>query len=156
MIGYNDGTPVTFMLLALQLGRAMLADVGYLDMKEQALPIIARNQKVRVVSFDTPLSHGIRTADTYIAALRSLSSRSQESPFAETWRSSFNIVEQPSNVDPHARLHDSVVLRGATVGRGAILVRSVVCPGSDVAPNAVHVDKLISTLGEESTSEDAQ
>jgi hypothetical protein len=155
MIGYSDGTPVTFMLVRCGCLR-LLAEVGYLDMKEQALPIIAKDHKVKVASFDVAMSHGIRTADTYIAALRSLSGRTDDSPFAETWQSSFDIVEEPSNVDTSARLHDSVVLRGATVGRGAILVRSVVCPGAVVPPNAVYVGKLVSMAGEESTSEDSQ
>ena len=43
-----------------------------------------------------------------------------------------NVHEIAHRADPSARVHDSVVLRGGVVEAGAVLVRSIVCPGGVV------------------------
>ena len=46
-------------------------------------------------------------------------------------------------VDPRAHVHDSVVLKGGTVEAGAVVVRSIVCPGGVVKKDRHSVDQLI-------------
>ena len=52
--------------------------------------------------------------------------------FMEDWKSSFSIIEDEKSVHRKARVHNSVVLDGARIEAGAIVVRSVVCPGGCV------------------------
>jgi hypothetical protein len=40
-------------------------------------------------------------------------------------------------------VHDSVVLRGAVVEAGAVVVRSIVCPGGVVKKDRQAVDQLV-------------
>jgi hypothetical protein len=98
-------------------------------MKEQALPIIASSYDVRVVQCRRPTGLSIRTLSDYIAALRALHQpirATATDPWAEDWKSTFAIVEPGAAVSPSARIHDSVVLAGASVEAGAVVVRSVV------------------------------
>ena len=199
MIAHQDGTPVTLMLIRCDC-LSELPAVGYFDMKEQALPLIGMRHAVKVVTFDAPVCCGIRTAETYIAALRTfhrarmphgvlqnsnpttedteaqygvdgvssvvsvrsvvgfekvVKSMTGSQSLAEDWKSDFGIQEDGAIVDPTAKLHNSVVLRGATVGRHAVLVRSVACPGAVVAPGSVVVDKLVSADGVQNSREAA-
>src|SRR5258707_11125647 len=64
-------------------------------------------------------------------------------PLAEDWQPAFGIVEDGAIIDPSARVHDSVVLRGGVVEPGAILVRSVVCPSAIVKRDRTIVDDFI-------------
>ena len=62
---------------------------------------------------------------------------------AEDWKPTFALCEAGAVVDPSARLHDSVVLRGGRVEYGAVLVRSVVCPGGVVRRERTAVDQFV-------------
>jgi hypothetical protein len=120
--------------------------VGFLDLKEQVLPRMARDWRVKVVSSQRP-SVPLRSLDNYIAALRALN-RSDEGPspgdpFAEDWRSAFSIKEARSAVSPRSRLHDSVVLDGGVVEDGATLFGSVVCAGSVVRGGETVVRRVV-------------
>jgi hypothetical protein len=161
LIAHGDGTPVTLMLIRCGCLKE-LPEIGYIDMKEQALPLIAARYTVRVALYDAPVCCGIRTAKTYLAALLALHGahgtpavRCASDHLKEHWRSDFHIQEDGANADTGVRLHESVVLRGATVGRNATLVRSVACPGAIVPPGAVVVDKLVSSTGIQSSGEAA-
>ena len=142
----RDGTPSSLMLVRCRCLR-MVPAVGFIDMKEQALPLIARRHLVVVRTYDRPLGLPLRTESQYIAALRWYHRRAAVGvgveSFDEDWEPSFSIVEEPSDVDPGAIVHDSVVLRGGRVQRGGAVVRSVVCKGASVRRDAVVTDSLI-------------
>jgi hypothetical protein len=146
MAAHVDGTPVTLMLLRCGCLRDLPA-VGYCDMKEQALPLIAQRFPIKAATFSHLICRGIRTRESYVDALRALHGRTATDPFAENWRSDFQICESGATVGRGARLHNSVVLRGADIGRDAVLVRSVAFPGAVVPAGSLLVDKLISADG---------
>ena len=158
VLAHADGTPSTLMLVRCGC-LTTLPEVGFMDMKEQAIPRLAARHTVRVVCVPQAVTRGLRTAQSYIEGLRALHARSAPEltgDQGEDWQSTFEIVEEGAKVEPGARLHNSVVLRGATVGRGAVLVRSVVCSGAAVLAGRTMVDKVVSRGGVESIVEDAQ
>jgi hypothetical protein len=149
VISHEDGTPSGLMLVACKTLRS-IADTGYVDMKEQALPQIALNFDVRVVRRRRPSGLPIRTLEDYVQALRLHHRRRQGKPFladplAEDWSAAFALVEQGATVDPSARIHDSIVMSGGLVEPGAVLVRSIVCAGEVVRRDKTIVDQLVCT-----------
>ncbi len=147
LISNEDGTPSGLMLVRCAVLRDVSA-IGFVDLKEQALPRIAREHMVSVVERSEPCGLPIRTLSDYIEALRSLHRRragqsNVADAFAEGWQPTFGIVEDGAEVDTGVRTHDSVVLRGARVERGAVLVQSVVCPGGVVKRHQVVTDSLV-------------
>ena len=64
-------------------------------------------------------------------------------PLAEDWLPAFAIVEDAFTVDPRSHVHDSVVLRGGVVEPGAVVVRSLVCPGGVVRRDRSAVDQFV-------------
>jgi N-acetylglucosaminyldiphosphoundecaprenol N-acetyl-beta-D-mannosaminyltransferase len=128
VIGHRDGEPSNLMLITCRALR-VIPKVGFVDMKEQALPIIAGKYDVRVVQCRRPTGLTIRTLSDYVSALRALHQPVRAiatDPWAESWRSTFSIVENGATVAPSARIHDSVILSGASVESGAVVVRSLV------------------------------
>jgi hypothetical protein len=147
MVAHEDGTPSGAMLVTCGCLR-LVPSVGFFDMKEQALPLIAKHYPVRVVSRRELVSKPIRSLSEYIGVLRwhHLTQRADplpDDPFREDWRPVFTIVEDGSEVDARATVQDSVVLRGGRVERGAIVVRSLVAPGATVRRGEIVVDRLI-------------
>jgi hypothetical protein len=125
IIGHRDGEPSGLMLITCRALR-LIPRVGFVDMKEQALPIIAKKYDVRVVQCRRPTGLAIRTLSDYIGALRALHQPTRAAatdPWAEDWKSTFAIVEPGATVAPSARIHDSVVLAGANVEANAVVVR---------------------------------
>jgi N-acetylglucosaminyldiphosphoundecaprenol N-acetyl-beta-D-mannosaminyltransferase len=145
LIAHRDGTPSGLMLLRCKTLR-LISTVGFVDMKEQALPLIAALHDVRAVQTRRPTGLAIRSMADYLGALRHHKRRGQrraESDFLnETWDRTFAIVEAGASVDESAYIHDSVVLQGARVEAGAAVVRSVVCPGSAVRRDQQLADTL--------------
>lgn len=140
IVSHRDGSPSGLMLVRCGSLRG-IPDLGFVDMKEQALPEIAKTHVVKVVERSRPTGISIRTRDGYLRGLRTWhrqqrSVPEEDDPFAEEARSSFRVVEDGADVDPSARIYDSVVLEGATVQAGAAVVRSLVCPGVVVPRNA--------------------
>lgn len=149
VISHADGTPSGLMLVTCKTLRA-IADTGYVDMKEQALPQIALTHEVRVVQRRRPTGLPIRTLEDYVQALRLHHRRQQGKPFipdplAEDWSPSFALIEPAAKVDPTARVHDSIVLDGGVVEAGAVLVRSLVCAGEIVRRDRTVVDQVVSS-----------
>ncbi len=147
LISHNDGTPSGAMLLTCKTLR-IVPETGFVDMKEQALPAIARKYEVTVIHRRRPTGLTVRTQNDYISALRQYHSRrvgkpTLSDPLAEDWQPAFSIVEQGATVDSRAHVHDSVVLRGAIVEAGAVVVRSIICPGAVVRRDRQAVDQLI-------------
>lgn len=148
ILARQDGTPC-----GLKLCRAgalkVLRGNGFIDLKEQALPDLARRFDVRVVQAQGTCVLPLRTLDNYIQAQRVLSGVHggpvKNGDFSEQWSPCFKIVEEGSEVHPSAMVHDSVVLRGATVGAGAVLVRSVVSAGARVQKSQFVRDEVVGT-----------
>jgi mannose-1-phosphate guanylyltransferase len=150
---HADGAlaPTGFMLIRAGVLRG-IARRGFVDFKEQALPVIARDHSVRVVVEDAPVTVPIRTLDGYIRAVRAYGQGSNalalDDPFVEDWRFSFGLIEDGADVGKGAHVHDSVVLRGARVESGAVLVRSVAGPGAVVPNGPVICDQVLGESGE--------
>ncbi len=147
VISHDDGTPSGIMLLTCKTLR-LLPPQGFVDMKEQGLPLIAGKYEVRVLKRRRPTGLPVRSLEGYIQALhyyhrRRLGRPAITDPLAEDWTPSFSLVEPGATVDPTARVHDSVVLAGGCVEPGAVLVRSLVCPGSTVRRDRTAVDQLV-------------
>jgi exopolysaccharide biosynthesis WecB/TagA/CpsF family protein len=147
LISHADGTPSGLMLVRCKALRK-LSQSGYIDMKEQALPAIAKNFKVNHVYQTTVTGLPIRTLEEYVAALQKRYRLSQgkpvpNDPFAEDRRATFAIVEQGAEIHSDARVHDSIILKGAVVEAGAMVVRSIVCPGGTLAAGETVIDSLV-------------
>jgi hypothetical protein len=149
LISHQDGTPSGVMLVRCQTLR-VIPTGGFVDMKEQALPMIAQQFDVRVMHLRRPSGLPIRTLADYIGALRHYhrlrhGRPALVDPLSEDWQPAFSIVEDGATVHPGAAVHDSVVMRGAVIESGAALVRSLACPGAVAKARTTHVEKYISS-----------
>lgn len=144
----DDGAVAGGVMLVRCGCTRVIPSIGYVDLKEQGLPLIARQHRVQVIHRQRPLALPLRTRGDYIRALRwyhrTPRMRPVTDPFEEDWRPVFALWEEGAKVDPSARLHDSVVLAGGRVERGAMVVRSVVCPGGVVGLNQTVIDEVVS------------
>jgi len=143
---HEDGTPAGLVWVRCGCLRS-IPEVGFIDLKEQALPLIARKHRVDVATLP-PIGTPHRTAAEYLRAVRQFHSRRHDgagvpNPFAENWCPSFSVVEEGATVHPSAEIHDSVVLRGARVESNAIVVRSLVGPGQVVRRGQRLVDRFV-------------
>jgi hypothetical protein len=146
IMGHKDGTPSGLMLVRCGAVRD-ISDLGFVDLKEQALPVIAKKHRVLVEQREAA-SLTVRTARDYLAALRQDHRRRRGETltgdvFAEDCHAEFAIVEEGAAVDKSARLLDSVVLAGGRVGAGAVLVRTIVCQGGAVKARERVVEQLV-------------
>ena len=148
VISHDDGTPSGLMLVACKTLRS-IADTGYVDMKEQALPQIALNYDVRGRA--APAAHRIadpRSMTTFrhsactTAAARA--SRSWPTRWRRTGARLSRWWSKARRLIP-ARIHDSIVMAGGLVEPGAVLVRSIVCAGEVVRRDKTIVDQLVCT-----------
>lgn len=147
LIAHQDGTASGMMLLTCKVLR-LIPRSGFVDMKEQALPAIAKHHDVRVVQRRRPTGLPVRSLSDYVLALRQFHTRDDDrpvslDPLAEDWSPSFSLVEGGAAVDPSARVHDSVVLKGGVVEAGAVVVRSIVCPSGTVRKDRKAVDQVV-------------
>ncbi len=147
IVSHIDGSPSGLMLVRCGV-LGLVPAIGFIDMKEQALPIIADKHRVTVVERAESTGLTIRTLYNYVSMLRKRH-RSESAAydmadeFLEDWQPAFGIIEPGAEVDPTARVHDSVVLSGGRVERGATLVRSLVCPGGVAGKNKIIVDQIV-------------
>ena len=144
IVSHNDGTPSGLMLVRCGVLRS-ISPIGFVDMKEQALPKIAENHQVKVLQKSQATGLPIRNPYDYIKVLQyraNLQDRSSVIPH-EDWRSSFGIIEPDAEIDSSAHVHDSVVLRHARVDKGARLIRSIACPGAQVMRRNTVIDQVI-------------
>ncbi len=147
IISHRDGTPSGIMLLKCKTLR-LVPKTGFIDMKEQAMPLIAQRYAVEVSHRRRPTGLPIRSVQDYVTAMRLYHMRragkpTLTDPLAEDWQPSFGIVEEGAVVDRTARVHDSIVLRGGVVEAGAVLVRTVVCPSGLVRRDRTLVDEFV-------------
>ena len=142
-----DGAP-TGLLVARGEALQSVAAVGYIDLKQQALPQIAASLGVRVVRATGDVSRPIRDVVSYVDVVRSWNQSGSlagggDDPFEERWRPAFSIVEDGALVHGDTRLHDAVVLAGGEVQQDATVVRSVVGPGGVVRRGEVVVGAFV-------------
>lgn len=147
VISHRDGIPSGIMLVTVKTLQ-LIPETGFVDMKEQAMPLIAQKHAVEVLHRRRPTGLPIRSVSDYINAMRYYHTRRSgkstlADPLAEDWQPSFGIVEEGAVVDPTARVHDSVVLRGGVVEAGSVLVRSFVCPSGLVRKDRTLVDEFV-------------
>ncbi|HEX8323131.1 MAG TPA: WecB/TagA/CpsF family glycosyltransferase [Tepidisphaeraceae bacterium] len=147
LISHKDGTASGIMLLACKTVRA-INPVGFIDLKEQALPSIAKAHDVRVVHCRQPTGLPLFSLTDYISALqqyhrRRASRRARTNPLGEDFARHFAIVEPGAEVADSAYLHDAVILSGAVVEPGAAVIRSLVLPGTVVKAGAEVSDQLV-------------
>jgi N-acetylglucosaminyldiphosphoundecaprenol N-acetyl-beta-D-mannosaminyltransferase len=150
LISHRDGTPSGIMLVSCKT-LSLISETGFIDLKEQAMPAIAQKYAVDVVHRRRPTGLPIRSVSDYITAMRYYHMRragktTLTDPLAEDWQPSFGMVEEGAVVDPTARIHDSVVLRGGVVESGSVLVRSFVCPSGLVRSNRTLVDEFVNPV----------
>lgn len=159
LVSHEDGTPSGAALVRCGT-LTKISPIGYVDLKEQALPKIARHHRVNVVTRDTASGIPIRTLADYIRVLRlhhqwQEGSERDDNVFAEDWQPTFGIVEPDAYVAPDARVHDSVVLRGGRVEDGAVLVQSVVCAGGTVRRNDMVTDQFVASASSDPKTSEA-
>ena len=147
LISHRDGTAGGIMLLKCKTVRGV-SDVGFIDLKEQALPSIAKHHDVRVVHCRQPTGVPLFSLNDYIGALqqfhrRRLGRRARTNPLGEEFNRLFAIVEPGAIVAKDAYLHDAVVLRGATVESEAAAIRSLILPGAIVERGRHISDRLV-------------
>lgn len=148
VVAHEEGQPSNVILIRRGCLKG-IAEVGYTDLKEQAMPAIAKSHVAKVKFYPQAIGMGVRNLKDYIAAVRWYHRSQKQSavvdnPYAEGCVSSFSIVESGATMHSTAAALDSVVLAGSKVGRGASLVRSVICPGANVPDGATVMDQVIS------------
>lgn len=157
LLSHATGQPITLMLIKAGVLRGT-STVGYQDFKEQALPQIAKDFDVRVVTKSQPIGYSTRRHRDYLNAIRHFADYPEpgqdytsqlvdDDPFQEDWQASFAIVEPEAVVGDRVRIHDSVVLRGAKVMTGSVIVRSIIGPGATVGRGQAISDRLVAGRG---------
>lgn len=147
-IGHQDGTPCGLFLVRCG-ALASIRDIGFLDFKEQVLPKLGgAGHPVRPVIRESATAIPIRALDGYLSGLRAVARMRagkprDMDPFGEDWSPTFAIVEPDAVVDATATIHDSVVLGGARVERGAVVVRSVIGPTAKVKAGETVADAAL-------------
>ncbi len=130
-----------------------IASVGFVDLNEQALPEIAKHNRVKVCRYDQPAGMAIRTRQTYLDAVRIHHERMNGKCRLtgcepdEDWSATFSIIEPGASVDPSAIVHDSVVLAGGRVEANAVLVRSIVGSRGWIGAGESVVDRIETSGG---------
>lgn len=142
-------SPTGLMLLRADCLEGV-SEVGYEDLKEQALPAIAKDGWVSAVESAGCCLDPIRSRATYLDAVRAchVGTEVLDDPFREEWRSTFSLVEEGAEVAETARIHDSVILSGGVVGENAVVARSVIGPGKWVRAGEVRVDETVAKGGD--------
>jgi mannose-1-phosphate guanylyltransferase len=139
LVSHQDGVPSGVTLIRCGCLRELPAE-GFIDLKEQALPRLAKRHRVAVVQRRHATGAPLRTTRQYLLALRQFARR-QRAP--EAGMPAFGLVEPGAQVAPTAFLHDSVALRGSRVEDGAVLVRSIVCGGALVRRGETLIDRVV-------------
>lgn len=139
ILSYNDGTPAGMMLCRCGALRD-IAPIGFVDMKEQALPVIARHHRTLVLKRQKADVQPIRTLAHYLEGLRRMHGLDGTDILTQPV---FNLIEVGARVDPQASLREAVVLRGARIEKGAVVARSLIGMNAHVKANEVVVDQMV-------------
>jgi len=154
LLADGEGTPGGLMLVRCGALR-QIPSIGFMDLKEQALPTIASEHKVMVTRWNGPMGAAIRTRSGYLDALRKYhrllrGQALEEDALYEDWQPTFSVVENGAVVDSSAIVHDAVILRDAVVEYDSVIVRSVVGSGGIVPAGESVVDRLVMPVGDQS------
>ena len=144
-----DGTAGTLMLIRCG-ALADIAPVGFVDLKEQGLPVLAARHRINVLRRAHAALLPIRTAPEYLSAIRGYRQLGRDGwavdePGRAEHVPAQGIVEAQARVEPSAVVHDAVVLGGGTVGAGAVVARSIICEGATVARGQVVVNRIVTS-----------
>lgn len=147
LLGCRDGTPCSFMLIQCAALRG-IKPIGFQDLKEQALPTIARDHDVFVTPMRQPPSYPIRDREGYLAAVQwklaeGESRAALRDPFAEDTRTQFALISDQAAVAPSATVYNSVILPGARVENDAVVLRSIVCARAVVRARQEVIDGIV-------------
>jgi N-acetylglucosaminyldiphosphoundecaprenol N-acetyl-beta-D-mannosaminyltransferase len=153
LVADGKGPPSVVTLLRCGVLRS-IKDIGFIDLKEQALPKLALTRDVRAVRLRRPPGLPIRYTDDYLQAIplyneslaggrRLRPDVSLSMPMCEELDARFSVIEPGAEVHETARVHDAVVLAGAKVEAGATVVRSVVCAGAVIKRGTSVVDATV-------------
>lgn len=148
LVSSRDGSPVGVWLMRVGVLRSV-KPIGYVDLKEQSLESWRHDHVVRVVERSRAYVQPARSRSEYLDAVRSrvmgygVGATIDEDPYREDWESTFSIAEPGSEVASGAILHDSIALAGSVVGKDAVVVRSVLCPGANIAPGARVIEQVV-------------
>lgn len=125
---------------------------GFMDLKEQWLgKAAAGGARVLVVDLPEPGTMPVRILPQYLrVALGTGGFESFATGLVDPGRPRRALVSPGASIDPSADLIDAVVMEGASVGAGALVVRSVVCPGARVEPGGELVDAVMTENGKRS------
>ncbi len=143
-----DRTPA-----GLYITRADLLDLipkrGFMDLKEQWLgKATERGARALVVDLPEPGTLPVRILPQYLrVALGGEAFDDFASGLVTKDARRRALVSPASTVDPSADLIDAVVMEGASIGAGALVVRSIVCPGARVEPGGELVDAVMTENG---------
>lgn len=133
MLAEHDGTPTGVMLVSAAVMRK-IPGAGYLDFKEQCLPGIAEQHRVRVAR--APQGERaclpVRNREQYLEALGNLAGGKP-----------FQVVEDGAEVAADSRVRDAVLLSGARVRTKAVVARSFLGPGAVVPAGQVLTDRTL-------------
>jgi hypothetical protein len=148
LIGHEDGTPSGFALVRCGCLQ-QLPKCGFIDLKEQALPALAKRFRIEVAMCPVGTAWPVRTLADYVEALRqvnrcivSTGDEGRAGAYAEDWQASFGVIEPMASCATGVRIHDSVVLSGGEVGEDAAVIRSVICSGAVVRRGEKVVDEI--------------
>jgi hypothetical protein len=147
----GDGTPSSLALISCRALR-LLPRLGFVDLKEQGLPLMSRSLEVTTLWHSSGCGLPIRTPRDYLSAVRAhqrvaAGKPPMLQPFEEHWQRSFSLVEEGALVSGDATLHDTVVLRGAQVGAGTLVADSILCAGASVRGRENIVRRLVNAGG---------
>lgn len=148
----SAGVPEGAILMRVGALRGLKKE-GFVDLKEQALPALAKEFRVTVLKGSGQSSVPVRTATDYLRAVALTSVVGGVRVGNALWdldpgrSGGFKLIEEGAKVAAGARVVDSVVLSGATVESGAVVVRSVVGGGVTVRGASAYVDRLAGAEG---------
>ncbi|MDX2148553.1 MAG: hypothetical protein SFZ23_13630 [Planctomycetota bacterium] len=112
--------------------------LGFLDLKEQFLTKLQREKKrLFVHALAQPGTLPLRTLPEFLHTARA----------ANDAHSDWRVVDPTASVHPSATLLSCVVMRGARVGEGALVARSLVLEGGVVEAGAEIVDAVVHARG---------
>jgi hypothetical protein len=136
-----DASPSGVMLCRWH-ALAAVPTVGFHDLKEQVLPLLAKQHNVRVAPGLSQSFIPLQTLNDYLSVVRWYATSHAADGGAAT-NGAFCLVEAGATIGRGAVLQDTVVLRGATISGSAVVARSLVAEGVTVADRETVTDRLL-------------
>jgi NDP-sugar pyrophosphorylase family protein len=134
----RDRTPAGVYLIRRSL-LDYVPPIGFMDLKEQWLgKVIGAGHGVFAHRLESGTSHVLRTREQFLAAARAANGVMQIGRMEDGC-----MISSDATVHETAMLWDSVVMGGATIDAGAVVVRSLVGPGAHVRSHDVVVDRVV-------------